>query len=404
LFLFSNNKISNIDEINNQNNNQNSSSTNSGEFYFEGLIKVWDKPVAGYNISNNKNYIQTVLSFVDSNTGTIYQKDLSIPTSTASQITLSDQNYLNIYKAYFINDNNGIVKKVIMQYLNSNKVIKTIIATMPTYFNTPAKLENIISLPDNITNISISPDNKKLIYLVSKQTNIGGEKDVYSDWYFIDNSFVNPNQVFSSPLTIWNLSITNAGDIYASEIDTAFELNSLYKLNIVKENNNYLSNNLVKLYGEHTGLSFLINQNNILVSANTGSGIKTYLSNLFFGNKFEDNNLKELDIKTLAKKCVFADNKNFILCAAPKDLGSYDSGLPDAWYQGVANFSDDIYFLNTFNGDSNNFYSLSENAGTSFDAFNLKISSNGERLILINKYDRNLWSLNIENLLKNTGE
>jgi len=68
-----------------------------------------------------------------------------------------------------------------MQYLNSNKVIKTIIATMPTYFNTPAKLENIISLPDNITNISISPDNKKLIYLVSKQTNIGGEKDVYSD-------------------------------------------------------------------------------------------------------------------------------------------------------------------------------------------------------------------------------
>jgi hypothetical protein len=77
-------------------------------------------------------------------------------------------------------------------------------------------------------------------------------------------------------------------------------------------------------------LSFLINQNNILISANTGSGVKTYLNNLFFGNKFGDNNLKELNFKTLAKKCAFTDSKNFILCAVPKDLGTYDAGLPDA--------------------------------------------------------------------------
>jgi hypothetical protein len=88
----------------------------------------------------------------------------------------------------------------------------------------------------------------------------------------------------------------------------------------------------------------------------------------------------------------------------PKDLGTYDAGLPDAWYQGAANFSDDIYFLNTLNGDSYNFYSLSENAGTGFDVLNLKISSDAQRVILINKYDTNLWSLNINNLLNATGE
>jgi hypothetical protein len=137
--------------------------------------------VAGYNISKNKNNSQTLLSFVDSDTGIIYQKDLSLPTSTPAQITLSNQNYTNIYRAYFINDESGAVKRVVMQYLNQNKIIKTIIGNVPTYFNAPSKLENIISLPDNITNISVSPDNKKLIYLVSKQTNVGGEKDVYSD-------------------------------------------------------------------------------------------------------------------------------------------------------------------------------------------------------------------------------
>jgi len=384
--------------------------TGEVELIPEGLIKVWDKPVAGYEIYS-KSYRQNnfakslattgVLIFLDSESGIIYEKDLSRSTSTPSAVTLDNPKLIMIQKTFFLNDENGIVKQVVLQYLDDKKIIKTKIATIPNSVNS---LINLINLPDNIISISVSPDNQKLIYLVAKETNVNGRKDVYSDWFLLNKIYASPEQIYTSPLTIWNLLITNDEKIYAYEKDTAFENSNFYKLNIENRNENYLNNDLEKIYGDHTGLAFLITntQKNILISVNTKTGIKTYLNNSFanFNKNFQDNNLQELSFKTLANKCVSSRLDEFVLCAVPKEIKRYDAGLPDAWYQGVASFEDNLYYLSLAENNSRVeiFYDFQKSADTNLDILNLKITPNDSHLIFINKSDRSLWSLNLNNI------
>jgi len=376
------------------------------ETVLEGLIKVWDRPVAGYEIYS-KSYTQnnfaksiattSVLVFIDSESGIIYEKGLNQSTSTPVAITSDNTKLVMIQKAFFLNDEEGIVRKVVLQYLDENKIIKTKIATIPDLVN---KLTNLINLPDNIISISTSPNNQKLIYLVAKETNVNGIKDVYSDWFLLNNIYASPEQIYTSPLTIWNLILTNNDKIYVYEKDTAFENSNLYKLNVKDRNENYLNNQLEKIYGDHTGLSFLMTNNNknLVISANTKTGIKTYLVNTFIDKSFGDNNLREISFKTLANKCASAYFDEFILCAVPKEIKRYDAGLPDAWYQGVASFEDNLYYLNLAKNKSEIFYDFKKSADINVDILNLKITPTDSHLIFINKSDRNLWSLNLDNI------
>ncbi len=186
------------DSNNNSNNvTSTSSSANQGidisGFYFEGLLKIWDKPVAGYNyylkpysytytdetgkeITTTLN--KTILEFVDSETGYVYEKDLSNPTSTPYQVT--KQSYPNIARAYFLNDKGGGKGRVFMQYFDNN-TIKTISGTIPNYYNSPANLLNLINLPDNIKNIAVSNDNTKLAYIVTKNKTTNDNLDSYTN-------------------------------------------------------------------------------------------------------------------------------------------------------------------------------------------------------------------------------
>ena len=83
---------------------ENPDDTNFVDHYFESLIKVWDKPVAGYGfydkvftykytdsegVEQTSTSSKTILQFVDSETGFIYEKDLMSPTSTPVQVTTS---------------------------------------------------------------------------------------------------------------------------------------------------------------------------------------------------------------------------------------------------------------------------------------------------------------------------
>jgi len=367
----------------------------NGEKYIEGLIEVWNKPVAGYAVDSKH-----ILTFVDSQTGLIYEKNLLEPKSQARQVTATSSLYSlsNIQRAYFLGDQKeGAMKKVLFQYLDQNQNTKSLLATLPTPDNGPKKLVDPQDLPEQITKVAVSEDNTKLIFLVAKETKAKGEKDVFADLYSLENVYSAPTKIFTSPLTAWNLFLENNGNIYLSEIDTAFEVNNLYKLKI-KNKDNYLENTLEKLYGDHTGLSFLFQQNNLLISANTGSGIKTYLNNLFFNKKFKDRDLKELPFKTLAKKCAFGEK--ILVSAVPKDIKNYNKFLPDSWYQGTENFSDNLYYLDPEGNFQIHFlYNLGNQKPTDFDLLSLKVTTQNSHLVMINKNDRSLWTLKIKNLV-----
>lgn len=410
--LFKPNNNSDIDN----NNNSSTTATSSEQYistnyYFEGLIKVWDDPVAGYNYytkpyqytyqdengeEKTTTLTKTILQFVDSKTGYIYEKDLSDPTSTPSQV--SKQSYPDIVRAYFLNDKAGGKGRVFLQYIDG-EIIKTVSATIPDYYNSPANLLNIVQLPNNIKNIAVSNDNTKLAYVVVKNKNTNGFNDVSSDWYYIDNlDNLYGKKIYSSEFTYWKLIPLNNGEIYAFTTDTYSQNNTLYKVNY---SNSSLST-LTIVYGDHNGMNFLINQDNLLVSIATVNGTKLYQTN-FPKETLVDTDLSNLSFQTLANKCNQNDTggENLIICSVPKEISNYEYGLPDAWYQGMTTFDDNLYVVNNnyINGqllyDFKNDGGLSEN----IDGKDLKINNQKTHLTFINKNDSSLWTLNIQNIL-----
>lgn len=405
---FFNNLFSSVEDIFDSNNDYTVPEENieQSNYYIEGLIKIWSDPVAGYEFSyykNNFSYkdeegkIQTrseLLSkvlFVDSKSGYVYEKDLFAPTSTPIQISSSV--YKNIAKAYFMNDTQNITSRIIMQYLQNDGTVKTITAKIPDYFGTPSKLIDITNLPDNIINISISPDAKRAIYLVKKTKTTNSKSDYYTDWYFIDNeNDTYGKKIYSSELNNWKTLITNKGDIYAYQASTAFEESVLYKLDTS-------NNTLVNIYPGHTGIGFNLDENIAMISMFTGSGLKTFINQDFLGANFSDNNLSSLNFNTLSDKCAVLASLQ--ICSVPKEIKNYDTGLPDAWYQGFTSWNDDLYVVNEnySYGEKLFDFKIDGEVYDTIDSKDLKINSLLTHLLFINKNDGSLWSLNIYNIL-----
>lgn len=392
-----------VNQDNSENQNTDNVDINNNIYYREGLIKIWDRPVAGYGFYNkNTTYtyqdgtgstlrgtrVDNILVFVDSDTGFIYQKNLSEATSTPTQITNSS--YLNVREAYFLNVAGQ--EKVILQY-SANNSVKSVLANIPDYYSVPNSLEKVIALDNNITNISISSDFSKAVYVVTKNRVTNNKKDVFSNWHLIDN--VGVNKIYTSELTSWKLQVTNSGDIYAYNSDTAIEKSDLYKL-ITN------TNSLKQIYSGHTGSSYLVNNNSILASAFTNSGLKIYSYQNFYGSSFNDNNLSVLGFNTLTNKCYLG---SLIICGVPKEIQNYDTGLPDAWYQGLTSWQDNLYIINDNYPSGQMLFDLNIDGevNDSFDLKNIKVTKNQDHVLFINKNDKSLWSLNIGNIL-NLGE
>lgn len=388
------------------------------DYYFEGLIKVWDKPVAGYGfydksftyrysdsegVERTATSTKTILQFVDSETGFVYEKDLMAPTSTPVQVTAIP--FPNTIRAYFINEKTGYKNKVLFQYLNEGGVIKTVSATIPTYYGSPANLMNSLTFSDNIKNVTTSQDNTRLAYIVQKNKKTSGKDDTYTDWYLMED--VNDSygrRVYSSEFSSWKLILSNIGDLFAETTDTAFENNSLYKLNINKNTLGSLS----QIFGNHNGMSFLIENNSLISSIFTGSGIKLY-KNINFDNKvFSDNDLSPLSFSTLANKCVQNNSSGdqILICSVPKEIINYDSGLPDAWYQGMTSWEDDLYIVSADYPNGALLFDIKNDGQVEdiIDAKSLNINSYKSHLGFINKNDGSLWTLNIENILYTSGD
>ena len=107
---------------------------------------------------------------------------------------------------------------------------------------------------------------------------------------------------------------------------------------------------------------------------------------------------------TLPEKC---DTVNGVfVCAVPKSvpaetLSGYETMFPDSWYQGDISLNDLIILVNAATGekqlplspDQDEIQLLSNN--TTFDVVHPQISTDGEFLFFINKYDMALWMLRL---------
>ncbi|MFA6586130.1 MAG: hypothetical protein WCS86_03140 [Candidatus Paceibacterota bacterium] len=279
-----------------------------------------------------------------------------------------------VYEAYFGNKGESVV----MRYLKEdNKTIETFSGTLQKeYLGADLAGTGEITgsfLPENISDISVSPDTSKVFYLFNIIDNVVGITFTLQSSTKI--------QVFDSPFTEWLSYWPNNRMITVTTKPSANVPGYMYTINPEKKDFNKVLgaiNGLTTLTSPD-GKTILYGDNNLSLSV---LNIETGVTSL-------------LGLKTLPEKCVWTTTSDTAYCAVPKY--SDQIGYPDSWYRGEVSFSDEIWKIDIKNGNTIKIVNpIEEIGGEEVDAIKLAVDENQNYLFFVNKKDSYLWELRLK--------
>ena len=305
------------------------------------------------------------LRYVEKATGNIYQTFADLIVEKKFSGTIIPK----VYDAYF--GNNG--ESVVMRYLKGDsKTIETFVGTLPKeLLGADPNLINETKgafLPDNVKDISISPDGTKIFYLFKSGDNMIG-----TILNFLTNKKV---QVFDSPFTEWLSQWGNNKTINLTTKPSANIPGYMYSTDDAGKNLN-------RVLGNINGLTTL--------SSPDGKLILYGNSNLTLNIYHMDTRTSDsaFGIKTLPEKCVWGELSDVFYCSVPKfiDSGSY----PDSWYQGEVSFNDNLWKIDAKNGNTTLLLDPSAFTTEQIDGIKLSLDENENYLFFVNKKDSSFW-------------
>lgn len=283
-----------------------------------------------------------------------------------------------VYDAYFGNKGN----EVIMRYLKSdNQTIETFSGNLPKeYIGGDSVENNEIKgdfLPDNIKDISISPDNLKAFYLFNLK-NSSGENQIGTILNFGDKK---KTQVFDSPFTEWLSQWGNMKNINLTTKASGVAPGYMYSVDLSKKT-------LSQVFGGINGLTTLGSPDGKMVLYGDSS-LSLYIYDI------NTKNSEPLQINTLPEKCVWGKASDIVYCAVPKSVSQLL--YPDAWYQGEVSFNDAIWKIDLKNGNSTMLVDPETiSIGERVDAIKMTLDEGENYLFFINKKDNFLWKLDLK--------
>src|SRR3989344_1322949 len=359
------------------------------------LRKVSSMPVAGFTVFIKERIINTpliqegqiplpktskitppktefipALRYVEKARGIIYQTfaDKIIERKFSNTIIPK------IYDAYF--GNKG--ENVIMRYLKGDdRTIETFIGNLPKeslgdITNGDKEIKGSF-LPENVQDISVSPDTKKIFYLFDNGENIVG-----TVLNFIDKKKV---QIFDSPFTEWLSIWQNEKIITLSTKPSGNASGYMYTVD-------GSGKNLNKILGNINGFTTLSGPDGKLILYGDNS-LSLYLHHT------DTRNSDVLGVRTLPEKCVWGKANDIIYCAVPKSIDF--SLYPDAWYQGEVSFNDQIWKLDAKNRNATLILDpATAPGGEEIDGIKLAMDEGENYLFFVNKKDSFLWELNLK--------
>jgi len=295
------------------------------------------------------------LRFVERKNGHIYKMFLD----TKVQEKISNSTIPSIYEALF--DKKG--DTVIYRYL-SDKTISSFIATLGAPTGE--------FLPQNISDLSVSPDKTKFFYITKNNDGVTGSIGIFGD--------TKKSLVFNHPFTEWISSWDGNQNVYLTTKASYTANGSVFVLNSTNKT-------ISKLFGGVPGLTTQINPNGltILYSTSTDTGPKLGIFNI------KDHSTKDLDTYGLPEKCVWSSDNINIYCAVPNVING--NQYPDVWYQGTVSFDDFFVKINTVTGDKTTIANSTDE--TVVDGTYLFLNKSENTLFFINKKDYMLWSLDL---------
>lgn len=359
------------------------------------LVKIWDKPVAGYifverqileqvastTISGSTTLpaieqvraTSSVLFFTDRVTGYIHQYDHK--TGRVSQV--SNTLVPGVYDATFLSNGRFVVYRT---HDEGRGVVVSSLFRIPltTSSSNPIGLEKLLDLPDNIVSLATNRSGRQLSFVIKTQT--GGSLYVMTE---DTNNTLDPfpptrTTITRLPLYEWDLSY--GGDVLymtpkASAYTPGYTIEAFSGRRLVSGKTGLVS---VASFDEKLVFSSMFAQ----------AGLTSFFTNRTTGNT------SVTPVKTIASKCVFESFSFFVFCGAPKLIPLKKQGLPDDWYQGTVSFSDSLHRVYP-DGGSYEVINLKEEAGEDIDLLRPVVDSRGSSLVFTNKRNGHLWFVNI---------
>ncbi len=310
------------------------------------------------------------LRYVDRATGNVYQTF----TDRIEERKFSGTMIPKVYEAFFGNKGDA----VIMRYLKSDaKTIQTFWGVLPKEVlggDSTGEMEiRGTFLPDDIKDISLSPDTQSIFYLFN-----AGEETIGTTLEFATGKKV---QVFDSAFNEWLSFWPNSKVITLTTKPSFAAAGYMYKIDP-------LTKNFSQVLGGITGLTTLTSPDGkfVLYSDNNLS-LSVYHT--------DTRETETLNIRTLPEKCVWIKAGDFVYCSVPKSTPS--GPFPDSWYEGVSSFEDQIWKIDVNNGTAEIIADLSAiNKGEEIDGIKLALDAGENYLFFVNKKDSFLWKLNLK--------
>ncbi|MCX6757487.1 MAG: hypothetical protein NTZ44_01215 [Candidatus Nomurabacteria bacterium] len=314
----------------------------------------------------------TAVRYVDKKTGNIYQN----LADNINERQFTSTIIAKVHDAFFGN-NSGTVA---MRYLkDDNLTIESFLGNLPkevlggdTTADTDVKG---VFLPENITDLSISPDKAKLFYIFNLNKNaIGVSSGILGD---------KKSQIFSSPFTEWLTQWPNEKMITLTTKPSTNVPGYMYSIDPSKKD-------FKKVLGSINGLTTNTSPSGrlVLYSSSKNNSINLYLYNTDTGRS------DLLGVKTLPEKCVWTKASDEIYCAVP---GSLDrASYPDDWYQGIISFGDQIWKIDATNESATTIADPVVISGEEVDGIKLALDDSENFLFFVNKKDSYLWQLNLK--------
>jgi hypothetical protein len=353
------------------------------------LKQISSMPVAGYTIFQKEVYKEVppaaegevldpkakpkapqtefvpMVRYVARADGNIYESFLN----KLGEIKFSNTEIPKIYEASFALGG----ESVLMRYLKADETtIETFLGILPKEIlgqDPKGDVEVKGSfLPEDITSMALSLDNKKLFYLFNV-----GENAIGVNFDIANNK---KTQVISTPFTEWLTQYPNLNMVTLTTKPSALASGYMYKLDLANKNLN-------KILADIKGLTTLTSPSGKTVLYGD-SNLSLNLYNI------DTREVRALGLSTLPEKCLWANGGLTIYCAVPV---SPSGGLyPDSWYKGEISFNDQLWKVDTLTGVTTLVAELPQN----FDVVNLSLDQNEGFLIFINKNNSSLWELGLK--------
>ncbi|MCK5060194.1 MAG: hypothetical protein KAR00_03590 [Candidatus Pacebacteria bacterium] len=330
------------------------------------LRKVSDTAVAGATLLETAS--STDILYIERGTGHIYNTSID----SLVQKKISNTTIPKIYETLWIDSEPALIIRFLKE---DNETIESFYAKLLTQQEKETDLSNLEGtfLSTNITEITVSPDSKKIFSIT--ETAMGGVGKV-------SNPDGTEEEAFFLPVKEWLISWPQTNIITLTTKPSSQAEGYLYFLNTT-------TGGLTKILGGIFGLTTLANEDGqkILYSESKNKKINLFL----FDRK--TNKIIDISLPTLPEKCVWSQkDKVSLYCAVPYSIQNGD--YPDSWYQGTVSFNDSLWKINTDTGETEMLYDFNKE-NEKIDMIKPLLNKQNSFLIFTNKKDLSLWSLRL---------